>query len=1055
VTFTTVLAALLVGEDETSRWFARVTAENGPGADVVFKEKKLEQETVRGLTPGSGKPVSVRLSSDKHLLTASAREVIANAERWAERVGGSDIGVRHLIAAYVLKPPPAHRNQMKGWGYREKGWRSAFFPWIAERYTAEQWSDAGRRPGPVRTLTDFQQRQLRIKGKALAFPGDPSTMNVLEAAARYHARGKDRWLRLQTVFCAMVETARHNPEVHEAIQPLADAAAGAAGRYDQAFATFFPGNGPAAPNPSFLELDISPRVLNALETARELALAAGREPDGEFTVGVLQLAGALLSVRVEGDADLAAFGIDPAALRRELIKHAQSRSEPVEVWREAMGEEECLQVGRPVDLCSDEPESVVRLDTQWSSDPLGIRGDVETFAALLASRTLEPPLSIGIFGPWGSGKTTFLTRLKAAVDRRREEAKASIAKSQPTPYVSNVVHVEFNAWHFSETALTSSLVDTIFRKLSAYIKNDPELTGKERSDQAFAQLASATRKVEAAEALERAAEAAVEKAQTKLAESRRQAAKAVTSARQAIQRVWSAARGALTGVEAVKQSGVLKALGDTVESTDDLLNRVSALRNRPARLVGDLGWRASLGFAVAVLAIPPLVAWIVGSVLNRGQVVEVLSALAAMLTTIAAWGRKATAAVSKMDEALIRVTDEYEKELEKDRDAVEAQQAVDQANAAAAAASAVAKTANEALAQARAEAANASLPAQMLQVVSTRIDAQAYSKELTSISLARADLEALSRLLRYQRNGSTPAAGDTAMTPTARAVDRVILYIDDLDRCKQEDVVQVLQVVHMLLGFELFVVVVAVDARWVESALKGSYTWLGEGGTERVTPQDYLEKIFQISFWLEPMTVDRAAKFLGTLVPAASRESGPVFSADPAGTGTAGGTVPAIAKVGITGIELDYLRALARYVGTSPRRVKRLVNTYRLIKASLPDGQLAKFLTDASDRGELNSGPYQIVIALLVIATGASAASALILKELAEWDPKDSLDTLVAQLRDRGDPDWTLAARVIETLMGTQKTMRVSDLRGWARKVGRFLLRAPEIDLRLGGEMMR
>ena len=33
----------------------------------------------------------------------------------------------------------------------------------------------------------------------------------------------------------------------------------------------------------------------------------------------------------------------------------------------------------------------------------------------------------------------------------------------------------------------------------------------------------------------------------------------------------------------------------------------------------------------------------------------------------------------------------------------------------------------------------------------------------------------------------------------------------------------------MLLAFELFVVVVAVDARWVEESLKQTYHWLADG----------------------------------------------------------------------------------------------------------------------------------------------------------------------------------------------------------------------------------
>ncbi len=44
-------------------------------------------------------------------------------------------------------------------------------------------------------------------------------------------------------------------------------------------------------------------------------------------------------------------------------------------------------------------------------------------------------------------------------------------------------------------------------------------------------------------------------------------------------------------------------------------------------------------------------------------------------------------------------------------------------------------------------------------------------------------------------------------------LNRIVLYIDDLDRCPPKRVVEVLQAVHLLLAFELFVVVVGVDAR--------------------------------------------------------------------------------------------------------------------------------------------------------------------------------------------------------------------------------------------------
>jgi hypothetical protein len=465
VTFSTVLAALLVGEDETSRWFAQEAESNGPSAIDVFKKKEEElkvrnaslavplSQFARQLAPVPGKPQPTRLSKDRHLLTVSARTVLENAERWAQGVGAGDIGVRHIVAAYVLNPPPAHREQMQGWKFQETKWRPVFFKWAAQRYTAEQWTDASLRPAPTKTFADLEQQQVKVKGSALAFPGDENTLKVLENAARYHARTKDFWLALHTVFCALVETARTDATVQEQVSPIWKAIT-ASEIYEKTRDSILVRPPATKPVPGFADLDISPRVLNALETARELALTTRSDADTDFNVGVLALAGALLANRVEGDSDLATFGVDPQTLRLELLQHAQERAESSEVWREALGEEQSLRVGRAVDLSSDEPEAVIRLDEAWINDPLAIRGDVETFAALLASSSLEPPLSIGLFGPWGSGKTTFLKRLERAVRLRAADAQKASESGAQTPYVSNIVHVDFNAWHFSEGALT-------------------------------------------------------------------------------------------------------------------------------------------------------------------------------------------------------------------------------------------------------------------------------------------------------------------------------------------------------------------------------------------------------------------------------------------------------------------------------------------------------------------------------------------------------------------------------------------------------------------------
>src|SRR5207253_1280509 len=92
-----------------------------------------------------------------------------------------------------------------------------------------------------------------------------------------------------------------------------------------------------------------------------------------------------------------------------------------------------------------------------------------------------------------------------------------------------------------------------------------------------------------------------------------------------------------------------------------------------------------------------------------------------------------------------------------------------------------------------------------------------------------------------------------------------VLYIDDLDRCRPDRVIQVLEAVHLLLAFPLFAVVVAVDPRWLRRSLLKHYPNLigpdpvkrqnqrKDGAQRLATPQDYLEKIFQVPFHLQSL----------------------------------------------------------------------------------------------------------------------------------------------------------------------------------------------------------
>jgi len=64
-------------------------------------------------------------------------------------------------------------------------------------------------------------------------------------------------------------------------------------------------------------------------------------------------------------------------------------------------------------------------------------------------------------------------------------------------------------------------------------------------------------------------------------------------------------------------------------------------------------------------------------------------------------------------------------------------------------------------------------------------------------------------------------------------------------------VIKVLEAVHLLLAFPLFVVVVAVDATWLTSSLEEHFRQF-----EHADAADYLEKIFQVPFQVQPLPRD-------------------------------------------------------------------------------------------------------------------------------------------------------------------------------------------------------
>jgi hypothetical protein len=98
------------------------------------------------------------------------------------------------------------------------------------------------------------------------------------------------------------------------------------------------------------------------------------------------------------------------------------------------------------------------------------------------------------------------------------------------------------------------------------------------------------------------------------------------------------------------------------------------------------------------------------------------------------------------------------------------------------------------------------------------------------VSLARRDFEKLSDIFTdaeaLSANSRLSINEKADLRSLSSSIDRVVLFIDDLDRCDPEKVVDVLQAVHLLLAYPLFAVVVGVDQRCLKQSLRTRFKGL-------------------------------------------------------------------------------------------------------------------------------------------------------------------------------------------------------------------------------------
>ncbi|MEB3272338.1 MAG: P-loop NTPase fold protein [Prochlorothrix sp.] len=205
------------------------------------------------------------------------------------------------------------------------------------------------------------------------------------------------------------------------------------------------------------------------------------------------------------------------------------------------------------------------------------------------------------------------------------------------------------------------------------------------------------------------------------------------------------------------------------------------------------------------------------------------------------------------------------------------------------------------LAQRRSQVSVMAEYSSLTEFVSDRLQSNAYQEQLGLIHQVRRDMEELSdRLVMHPDDPVEIQREKRKLFPRGDA--RVVLYIDDLDRCPPDRVVAVLEAVQLLLKTQLFIVVLAIDDRYIARALEDVYQGVLK---RRGKPSgiDYLEKIIQIPYRMRPISPVNVESYLSAQVQMQSRvahqELGPV------GIGQAGTELTEAERLELEPVEIE------------------------------------------------------------------------------------------------------------------------------------------------------
>jgi len=254
-------------------------------------------------------------------------------------------------------------------------------------------------------------------------------------------------------------------------------------------------------------------------------------------------------------------------------------------------------------------------DTPDGQDELSIQPVVDALAALVVARVVQPPLSLGLFGAWGSGKTFFMRRLESRVAGLCAESRRSGRQQELLWGWRNIRQVRFNAWNYAAADVWAGLLEELIGELvrpqldDSPIELPPELAtlSQGRVQRLTEATADAGNAADAVAAARESLAVAHDKAKAE-ADNLDRAADAVAKVRRGRVRAMLT-DSTLTGVDQALDDANLPPLGPTFERTWQDLD---AARRAANSVTGYLRGGGSPALIAAVVLGPVITLVVLG-----------------------------------------------------------------------------------------------------------------------------------------------------------------------------------------------------------------------------------------------------------------------------------------------------------------------------------------------------------------------------------------------------------------------------------------------------------